>query len=239
MLGAKKMTHSCSPWPAWPMRRSRLSTSTRRPLDGGARARGRRIGLDRHAMAGGRAGLGALGLRASLSGSRRLRSARAPNLRQPAGGHGRYRPHRRAAGVEPHGGAADAECDVVLTPLEPDFLGMQGFNRLLHTMKKHGVPWSRLRSSSAATSIGSPSIARCGSGWDSYSETERCCRWSSAIRCAWPRRPVLGALRSRAQQLGRRRLRGGGAAAVAGMANGDERSADGCPERASGDGGVG
>jgi chromosome partitioning protein len=38
-----------------------------------------------------------------------------------------------------------AECDVVLVPLEPDFLGMQGFNRLLQTMKKHGVPWSRLR----------------------------------------------------------------------------------------------
>ena len=38
-----------------------------------------------------------------------------------------------------------AECDVILTPLEPDFLGMQGFNRLLETMKKHGVPWSRLR----------------------------------------------------------------------------------------------
>ena len=38
-----------------------------------------------------------------------------------------------------------AECDVILTPLEPDFLGMQGFNRLLQTMKKHGAPWSRLR----------------------------------------------------------------------------------------------
>jgi len=38
-----------------------------------------------------------------------------------------------------------AECDVILVPLEPDFLGMQGFNRLLQTMKKHGVPWSRLR----------------------------------------------------------------------------------------------
>lgn len=38
-----------------------------------------------------------------------------------------------------------ADCDVILTPLEPDFLGMQGFNRLLHTMKNHGVPWSRLR----------------------------------------------------------------------------------------------
>ena len=38
-----------------------------------------------------------------------------------------------------------AECDIILTPLEPDFLGMQGFNRLLQTMKKHGVPWSRLR----------------------------------------------------------------------------------------------
>lgn len=38
-----------------------------------------------------------------------------------------------------------AECDVILTPLEPDFFGMQGFNRLLHTMKQHGVPWARLR----------------------------------------------------------------------------------------------
>ena len=38
-----------------------------------------------------------------------------------------------------------AECDVILTPLEPDFLGMQGFNRLLQTMKKHGAPWGRLR----------------------------------------------------------------------------------------------
>ena len=35
-----------------------------------------------------------------------------------------------------------AQCDVILTPLEPDFLGMQGFNRLLQTMKKNGVPWS-------------------------------------------------------------------------------------------------
>ena len=38
-----------------------------------------------------------------------------------------------------------AECDVILTPLEPDFLGMQGFNRLLQTMKRHGAPWGRLR----------------------------------------------------------------------------------------------
>jgi chromosome partitioning protein len=37
------------------------------------------------------------------------------------------------------------DCDAILTPLEPDYLGLQGFNRLLRTLKTRGVPWSRLR----------------------------------------------------------------------------------------------
>jgi chromosome partitioning protein len=38
-----------------------------------------------------------------------------------------------------------AECDLILAPLEPDFLGMQGFNRMLLTLRKYGSPWSQLR----------------------------------------------------------------------------------------------
>jgi chromosome partitioning protein len=37
------------------------------------------------------------------------------------------------------------DIDRVLTPLEADFLGMQGINRLLQTMKRADVSWSRLR----------------------------------------------------------------------------------------------
>ncbi|WP_198402418.1 ParA family protein [Rhodobacter sp. CZR27] len=35
--------------------------------------------------------------------------------------------------------------DLVLCPLEPDFLGLQGLNRLLRTMQAAGLDWSRLR----------------------------------------------------------------------------------------------
>ena len=35
--------------------------------------------------------------------------------------------------------------DIVLCPLEPDFLGLQGLNRLLRVMSEAGVPRSRLR----------------------------------------------------------------------------------------------
>lgn len=36
-------------------------------------------------------------------------------------------------------------CQTVLTPLEPDFLGLQGLNRMLRLMQADGVPWERLR----------------------------------------------------------------------------------------------
>ncbi|PTM80291.1 ParA family protein [Cereibacter johrii] len=35
--------------------------------------------------------------------------------------------------------------DLVICPLEPDFLGLQGLNRLLRTMQGAGLDWSRLR----------------------------------------------------------------------------------------------
>lgn len=38
-----------------------------------------------------------------------------------------------------------AAADCVLTPLEADFLGMQGISRLLQMMKRLDVPWGRLR----------------------------------------------------------------------------------------------
>lgn len=37
------------------------------------------------------------------------------------------------------------DADLVLAPLEPDFLGLQGINRLLRTMRQNGVGWDRLR----------------------------------------------------------------------------------------------
>ena len=112
-----------------------------------------------------------------------------------------------------------AECDVVLTPLEPDFLGMQGFNRLLHTMKNHGVPWSRLRILICRyvdrLAIHREVRERLGQLFRNGTLLPLVIR--NSVRLA--RRPVRVAnFRSRAQQLGRRRLRGGGAAAVAGMA---------------------
>lgn len=42
-------------------------------------------------------------------------------------------------------GAVMAQVDWVLTPLEPDFLGMQGINRLLLTLRRHAIPWERVR----------------------------------------------------------------------------------------------
>ncbi len=38
-----------------------------------------------------------------------------------------------------------AVCDYVLTPLEPEFLSMQGISRLMQRMEAAGIPWSRLR----------------------------------------------------------------------------------------------
>lgn len=38
-----------------------------------------------------------------------------------------------------------AACDIVLCPLEPDFLGLHGVSRLLRQMDEAGVPRSRLR----------------------------------------------------------------------------------------------
>jgi chromosome partitioning protein len=38
-----------------------------------------------------------------------------------------------------------AGADLILCPLEPDFLGLQGLNRLLRTMSEVGVPRDRLR----------------------------------------------------------------------------------------------
>ena len=38
-----------------------------------------------------------------------------------------------------------AECDWVLTPMEPEFLSMQGISRLMQRMEASGIPWSRLR----------------------------------------------------------------------------------------------
>lgn len=35
--------------------------------------------------------------------------------------------------------------DVILCPLEPDFLGLQGLNRLLRTMREAKIEWSKLR----------------------------------------------------------------------------------------------
>lgn len=37
------------------------------------------------------------------------------------------------------------DCDCILTPLEPEFLSMQGISRLLQRMQACGIPWSRLR----------------------------------------------------------------------------------------------
>ncbi|PWR02592.1 ParA family protein [Meridianimarinicoccus roseus] len=37
------------------------------------------------------------------------------------------------------------QCDLVLCPLEPDFLGLQGINRLMRSMQEAALPWSRLR----------------------------------------------------------------------------------------------
>ena len=41
--------------------------------------------------------------------------------------------------------AVMAQADLILCPLEPDFLGLQGLNRLLRTMSEAGVPRDRLR----------------------------------------------------------------------------------------------
>ena len=38
-----------------------------------------------------------------------------------------------------------ASADIILCPLEADFLGMQGLNRLLRTMQDAGVSWEKLR----------------------------------------------------------------------------------------------
>jgi chromosome partitioning protein len=38
-----------------------------------------------------------------------------------------------------------ARVDVILCPLEPDFLGLQGLNRLLRGMTEAGIGWDRLR----------------------------------------------------------------------------------------------
>lgn len=38
-----------------------------------------------------------------------------------------------------------AACDCVLTPLEPEFLSMQGISRLMQRMEAAGISWSRLR----------------------------------------------------------------------------------------------
>lgn len=37
------------------------------------------------------------------------------------------------------------DCDWVLTPMEPEFLSMQGISRLMQRMERHGIPWTRLR----------------------------------------------------------------------------------------------
>lgn len=36
-------------------------------------------------------------------------------------------------------------CDWVLTPMEPEFLSMQGISRLMQRMEMENIPWSRLR----------------------------------------------------------------------------------------------
>jgi chromosome partitioning protein len=36
-------------------------------------------------------------------------------------------------------------CDLVISPLEPEFLSMQGISRLLQRMQHHGIPWDKLR----------------------------------------------------------------------------------------------
>ena len=36
-------------------------------------------------------------------------------------------------------------CDYILTPLEPEFLSMQGISRLMQRMEIANIPWSRLR----------------------------------------------------------------------------------------------
>jgi chromosome partitioning protein len=38
-----------------------------------------------------------------------------------------------------------AVCDYILTPMEPEFLSMQGISRLLQQMQTAEIPWSRLR----------------------------------------------------------------------------------------------
>ncbi|PWK60384.1 ParA family protein [Roseicyclus mahoneyensis] len=45
----------------------------------------------------------------------------------------------------PRLGKIMAQADLILCPLEPDFLGLQGLNRLLHTMTEAGVARDRLR----------------------------------------------------------------------------------------------
>lgn len=37
------------------------------------------------------------------------------------------------------------QCDMVLSPLEPDFMGLQGVNRLMRTMQQNDIPWDLLR----------------------------------------------------------------------------------------------
>ena len=38
-----------------------------------------------------------------------------------------------------------ADCDWILTPMEPEFLSMQGISRLMQRMEASNIPWSRLR----------------------------------------------------------------------------------------------
>ena len=37
------------------------------------------------------------------------------------------------------------DCDWILTPMEPEFLSMQGISRLMQRMEASNIPWSRLR----------------------------------------------------------------------------------------------
>lgn len=46
---------------------------------------------------------------------------------------------------EPWIGDLMHKVDVVLCPLEPDFLGLQGLNRLLRSMREAKIEWSKLR----------------------------------------------------------------------------------------------
>lgn len=45
----------------------------------------------------------------------------------------------------PRLGAIMAQCDIVLAPVEADFLGLQGINRLMRTMQDNDQSWDKLR----------------------------------------------------------------------------------------------